>query len=186
MDDCIIFSNINDFIFCPASIYFHNLYGSRETITYQSHYQINGTKAHESVDTNTYSTKKEVITSMEVYCEKYKIVGKIDLYDMKKKLLVERKREIKNIYDGYIFQLYAQYFSLVEMGFPVNQLKLYSMVDNKSYSIPLPEEDNRMKRKFEETLNQMRTFDLCAFEQMNKEKCKKCIYYSACDRGGDD
>ena len=61
MDDCIIFSNISDFIFCPASIYFHNLYGSRETITYQNHYQINGTKEHETVDTNTYSTQKEII-----------------------------------------------------------------------------------------------------------------------------
>lgn len=36
MDDLIIISNLNDFIFCPASIYFHKLYGSEDTIMYQS------------------------------------------------------------------------------------------------------------------------------------------------------
>lgn len=30
MDDLIIISNLNDFIFCPASIYFHKLYGSMD------------------------------------------------------------------------------------------------------------------------------------------------------------
>lgn len=51
MDDIIIISNLNDFIFCPASIYFHKLYGSQDNLTYQSSYQINGSRAHESVDT---------------------------------------------------------------------------------------------------------------------------------------
>lgn len=46
MDDLIIISNLNDFI-CPASIYFHKLYGSEDTIMYQSKAQIDGTKAHE-------------------------------------------------------------------------------------------------------------------------------------------
>lgn len=40
MDDAIIISNLNDFIFCPASIYFHNLYGSRSTIMYQNSSQL--------------------------------------------------------------------------------------------------------------------------------------------------
>lgn len=53
MDDAIIISNLNDFIFCPVSIYFHNLYGNRATITYQNSDQINGTKAHESIDNKT-------------------------------------------------------------------------------------------------------------------------------------
>lgn len=47
MDDIIIISNLNDFIFCPASIYFHKLYGSEDVLMYQSSYQIDGTKAHE-------------------------------------------------------------------------------------------------------------------------------------------
>jgi hypothetical protein len=48
MDDYIIISNLNDFIFCPASIYFHNLYGSMDTFLYQGASQINGTDAANS------------------------------------------------------------------------------------------------------------------------------------------
>ncbi len=66
MDDIIIISNLNDFIFCPASIYFHKLYGSQDNLTYQSSYQINGSKAHESVDNSSYSTKKSIITALDV------------------------------------------------------------------------------------------------------------------------
>ena len=58
MDDAIIISNLYDFIFCPASIYFHKLYGSEDKLMYQTNYQIDGTKAHKSVDNKTYSTRK--------------------------------------------------------------------------------------------------------------------------------
>lgn len=92
MDDAIIISNLNDFIFCPASIYFHNLYGSRDTITYQGAAQINGKKAHEAVDKGTYSGRKHILTALDIYSEKYNIVGKIDIYDLDKKILTERKR----------------------------------------------------------------------------------------------
>lgn len=91
MDDVIIISNLNDFIFCPASIYFHKLYGSEDILMYQTAYQIDGTKAHEAVDNNTYSTKKSIITSLDVYSEKYGLFGKIDIFDSDRKLLIERK-----------------------------------------------------------------------------------------------
>lgn len=119
MDDIIIISNLNDFIFCPASIYFHKLYGSQDNLTYQSSYQINGSRAHESVDNSSYSTKKSIITALDVYSDKYKLSGKIDIYDMEKQLLVERKKHISKIYDGYVFQLYAQYYALTEMGYAI-------------------------------------------------------------------
>lgn len=121
MDDCIIISNLNDFIFCPASIYFHNLYGSQDTMTYQNSSQINGTSAHEAVDSGRYSVAKHIIIALEIYSEKYNLVGKIDIYDANSKTLVERKRQIKTIYDGYIFQIYAQYFALCEMGYEVRK-----------------------------------------------------------------
>ena len=59
-----------------------------------------------------------------MYCEKYRLLGKIDIYDGKKKILRERKRQIKQVYDGYIFQLYGQYFSLIEMGYEVDKKKI--------------------------------------------------------------
>ena len=60
MEDLILISNLNDFIFCPISIYFHKLYGNQDKLTYQSQYQINGTKAHEKVDNKQYSSRKDV------------------------------------------------------------------------------------------------------------------------------
>ena len=58
---------------------------------FQSKYQLNGTKSHETIDKNKYSTSSDKITSLEVYSEKFRIIGKIDIYDKKKELLVERK-----------------------------------------------------------------------------------------------
>ena len=75
MEEIILISYLNDFIFCPVSIYFHNLYGTLNKTLYQSHYQINGTNAHKSIDNKTYSDKKNVLQGTNVYCEKYGIEG---------------------------------------------------------------------------------------------------------------
>lgn len=182
MDDTIILSNLNDFIFCPASIYFHSLYGKQDTLSFQTDAQINGTKAHKKVDDNSYSTRKDILTSLEVYSGKYRILGKIDIYNMISKTLIERKKQIKTIYDGYIFQLYGQYFAMKEMGYEVQNLKLYSMDDNKNYKIPLPENNPEMLYKFENIINEMRTFSLDNFVQTNGKKCQYCIYEPSCDR----
>jgi CRISPR-associated protein Cas4 len=183
MDDYIIISNLNDFVFCPASIYFHNLYGSMDTMLYQSASQINGTNAHKAVDQGTYSEKKNIITALEVYSEQYNLVGKIDIYDGDSKTLTERKKKIRTIYDGYVFQIYAQYFAMKEMGYEVKKLRFYSMDDNKMYPVKLPEEDPAMKQKFEETIEQIKRFQIDGFVQDNIEKCRNCIYEPACDRG---
>ena len=118
---------------------------------FQSKYQLNGTKSHETIDKNKYSTSSDKITSLEVYSEKFRIIGKIDIYDKKKELLVERKKHIKEIYDGYVFQLYAQYYCMTEMGYNVSKLQIRSCDDNKIYKIKLPDEDKSMKEKFENT-----------------------------------
>ena len=183
MDESILISHLNDFIFCPASIYFHNLYGRQDTMSYQNSDQINGKKAHESVDTGKYSSRKEVISGIEVYSEKYGIVGKIDIYNEKEEQLVERKRTIKTIYDGYVFQLYAQYFCMEEMGYRVKKLLLHSMTDNKNYTVPLPRENPDMMQKFLNLLHDIKSFELAVFEQNNPQKCARCIYEPACDRG---
>ena len=167
MEDLIIISNLNDFIFCPASIYFHKLYGSQDNLLYQSSAQINGTKAHETIDEKTYSTRKSAMMSLDVYSEKYGLCGKIDLYESDKKRLI---------------QLYAQYYAMTEMGYEVKELCIRSMDDNKNYKIALPEKDLDMQQKFEQLIAEMRTFNLETFYQTNIEKCKNCIYEDACDR----
>lgn len=96
-DDYLPISYLNDFVFCPVSIYFHQLYGDQAPITYQCSDQINGTAAHEAIDTQTYSSHHDVLQAIPIVCEKYKLIGKIDLFYQKEGLLVERKKRIKNI-----------------------------------------------------------------------------------------
>lgn len=182
MRDEILITELNDFIFCPASIYFHHLYGDMEKMVYQSTDQINGTNAHQSVDAGTYSSKKDVLMGIDVFCEEFRLIGKIDVYFAKEHLLRERKKKIVRIYDGYVFQLYAHYFALREMGYEVERIEFLSLDDNKKYPIKLPEEDAAMYEKFCNTISEMRNFQLEKFQQSNPEKCLRCIYEPACDR----
>lgn len=84
------------------------------------------------------------------------------------------------MYDGYIFQVYAQYFGLTEMGYIVNKIRIYSMDDNKMYPIALPGENPGMLKKFEALISNMNKFELETFKQENIEKCSHCIYESLC------
>jgi len=175
-------SNLNDFIFCPISIYFHNLYGDQAKYTYQDKPQLLGTAVHKSIDEKTYSTRSDVLQGIDCFCGKYNLIGKIDLFDIEKKELTERKRKITRVYDGYIFQLYGEYFSLVEMGYEVEKMKLYSFVDNRIFNIDLPGNNPLMLEKFEKTIQELKSFKMDSFVQNNKEKCEHCIYADACDR----
>lgn len=173
-------SHLNDFIFCPVSIYFHLLEGEEERVLYQDTPQLNGTAAHSHSDDGTYSTEKTMLQGIPIYCERYDLFGKIDTFDSKRGVLTERKKRIKTIYDGYVFQLYAQYFALTDMGYDVRELRLYSMDDNKVYRINNPNEDERMFEKFEHLLNNIRSFSFDGFQQTNASKCEHCIYEALC------
>lgn len=172
-------SQLNDFIFCPVSIFFHSL-ETEENIMVQDSFQLNGTDAHKHSDSATYSTKKGVLQGVSVYCEKYNLVGKIDVFDEKTGILTERKKKIKTVYDGYIYQIYAQYFSLIEMGYKVNELRLYSMDDNKIHTVSKPEEDKIMFEKFERIISEINNFSFRNFKQSNISKCERCIYEPLC------
>lgn len=182
METYIPISYLNDFIFCPRSIYFHQLYGRVSTRLYHTNDQAKGLAAHQTIDHQAYSTEKAVLQGMEVFSERYNLCGKIDIYYGKTEELVERKKKIKVIYPGYIFQIYAQYFGLVEMGYPVKKLKLHSIDDNKNYPIPLPEEDLEQLKKFEELINEINCFSLSSEFTPNINKCRRCIYRNLCDQ----
>lgn len=181
MESYIQISLLNDFVFCPRSIYFHGLYGKKSTKFYHTYYQTKGLNAHRTIDTKTYTTAKNIFQGLDVYSEKYNLCGKIDVYDASKKLLTERKKKIKLIYDGYIFQLYAQYFCLTEMGYPVDEIRFYSMDDNKVYPIELPENQPEKFNEFENIIKQIQCFDLTARFDPNPNKCQNCIYNPMCD-----
>lgn len=179
MEPYLIISNLNDFIFCPRSIYFHNLYGQYSVKTYHRKPQTAGLIAHRTIDESTYSTKSHHITSLRVYSEEYRLCGAIDLYDSEKKALIERKRQIKVIYPGYRYQLWAQYLCMVEMGYEVEQIFFHSLIDNKRYPEPLP--DEKALREFQKVISDIRSYDLYAPYKPQKEKCLTCIYSHLCD-----
>ena len=182
MDDAIPISYLNDFVFCPASIYFHQLYGSMDTMLFQDTDQINGTFVHEAIEEIRYSSKIDILQAISVYSSKYNIIGKIDIFEIDTGRLTERKRKIKNVYDGYVYQLYAQFFALAEMGYTVNSMRFYSSETNKVFPIKMPYEDHELFEKFEETVKAIQEFKLDNFKQNNKDKCAHCIYEPACDR----
>lgn len=179
MQDYIRISQINDFIFCPFSIYLHGIYENFSEKTYHATYQTRGKIKHESIDTRKYSTSKNILQSLEVYSEKYRLTGKIDTLDVQSGTLVERKNKIVKIYDGYRYQLYAQYFCLSEMGYAVKKLALYSLSDNKKYSISVPHDEN--VKEFEAVLNKLRSFNAQGRLSKNPQKCEKCIYNNLCN-----
>lgn len=61
MDALILLTQLNDFIYCPISIYFHNLYKNMDVTLYQGEAQRLGTYAHSSVDNKNYSSKSSVL-----------------------------------------------------------------------------------------------------------------------------
>ena len=183
MEEPLNITALNDFIFCPVSIYFHGLYGDMERVLYQSSDQLNGTKAHETIDNAKYTGSVSTLQSLEVYCEKYNLIGKIDLFEKKTNTLIERKKKVKTIYDGYVFQVYAQYFAMTEMGYAVNKILIRSIDDNKNYPIELPQNNSTMLQKFENTIDEINKFNFSDFIQSNSEKCLHCIYEPYCDRG---
>jgi len=180
MEENIKISNLNDFIFCPRSIYFHNLYIQHDESIYKTIYQTKGTNSHKNIDAKKYSSKTDILTSVDIYNEELGIIGKIDIFDKTKGILTERKNKIKRLYDGYIFQLHAQYFCLIEMGFKVNEIRFHSLSDNKIYKIKLPSENE--KNELKELIKKIKHFDIedPNFTQ-NRKKCKMCIYKELCD-----
>jgi len=179
-ENTILMSNINDFLFCPVSIYFHNLMGNADRMMSQSKFQINGTDAHKTIEAGEYTSRKDVLQGVEVYCERYGLNGMIDLFDIKKEIITERKKKVSQLYDGQIFQVYGQYFALKEMGYEVKKIKVYSMDDNRTFDIIIPEDDPVMMERFESTLSDMRTFNPDNYVQTNPRKCSNCIYEPMC------
>jgi len=174
MESYIPISKINDFLYCPKSLYLHLMYENFNESLFHDKPQIEGRLNHQSIEEKTYSTAKRFIVGKEVYSDKYKIMGKIDIYDVETKTLIERKTKIKQIFDGYKFQLYAQYFCLKEMGYEVKRIILRSLKDNKNYEIPLPTQKD--EKEFEDLINKIWSFDSKQLINHHCPKCDKSIY----------
>ncbi len=187
METYIKLSTLNDFIFCPKSIYYHTLYDSYDKNIYQEQAQKEGTKVHEAVDNRTYSTRKNILQGMSVFSEGYQIAWKIDVFNTNTGELIERKNQIfldenKNpkIYLWQKYQLWGQMFCLEEMWYTIQSLWIYSVKDNKKYRIYKP--STKQLLAFQKVLKEYRKFDLLQKNwRQNTQKCKKCIYRELCD-----
>jgi CRISPR-associated protein Cas4 len=112
-----------------------------------------------------------------LYCEKYKIAGKIDYFNTKTGELVERKNKISYLHKGYMYQIWGQYFALREAGHRVRTLSIHSKTDNKKYNVPLPTQKD--EKDFASLLQKMRNFDPKTLLQTHTDKNgKESIYGS--------
>lgn len=180
MESLWTMTQLNDFIFCPRSLYYSGIYkNTGSTEVYHQTPQLNGKAVHEAVDEGRYSSRRDVLQGNTVYCDKYKLVGRIDTFDIATGTLTERKNSITAVYDGFRFQLYAQYFALTEMGYLVKSMRLYSVKDNTVYPIPIP--DARQTADFEHVLHCMMEWTPERGFSANPRKCKACIYSALCD-----
>ncbi|MDR3048117.1 MAG: type V CRISPR-associated protein Cas4 [Bacteroidales bacterium] len=180
MEDYITISSLNDFIFCPYSIYLHNVYMGGKEDLYHATPQTQGKAAHATIDEKKYSSKKDEITSLLVFCDELGIAGKIDIYKGKEKLLIERKYKLETIYRGQIYQLWAEYFCMTEMGYEVEKLAFYAISTNKMFPVEIPtEEDKKELADFILKFNQFNPEDAIL---INENKCNHCIYCNLCDK----
>lgn len=181
MNDYITISTLNDFIFCPYSIYLHNVYMETDETMFHAAPQTRGKFAHETIDRKTASNCADDILALPVYSEEYGLMGKIDVYKRKSRKLIERKFQLKQVFQGQIYQLWGQMFCLKEMGYEVEELAFYEISTNKMIPVKIPdEEDIQMFRRF---IEKFRAYDPANTSiAINPNKCSHCIYCNLCDK----
>lgn len=179
MGNYILISNLNDFTFCPYSIYLHNVYMDTDEDIYKAEPQTRGKIAHESVDEKTSSSKNE-IQSLPISSDELGVMGKIDVYRQKEKLLIERKYKLKNIYRGQLYQIWAQYYCMIEMGYEIDKIAFYEISTNKMIPLDLPTDNE--KQELQELIYKYRNYNLEDNFTLNENKCLHCIYCNLCDK----
>ena len=143
--------------------------------------QIRGRSVHETIDKKTASNRADDILSLPVYSEEYGLMGKIDVYKRNICKLIERKYQLKRIFQGQIYQLWAQMLCMKEMGYDVKELAFYEISTNKMIPIKMP--DKEELSMFKHFIERFRKYnpEETAFP-INPSKCRHCIYCNLCDK----
>lgn len=179
MDNLIQISKINDFIFCPYSIYLHSIYENFSEKTYHDIPQSRGRIRHKNIDIGKYSTAAKFLQGAAIYSEEHGLIGKLDIYNKETQELIERKYRVKQIFEGYKYQLYAQKLCLEEQGLQVSRMLIHSLADNKRYEIIMSNDDITA---FFNLISEMRIFSLEDFRGgVSPNKCLNCIYSTLCE-----
>ena len=120
---------------------------------------------------------------MPVMSEELGVMGKIDVFRKKEKKLIERKYQLKHIYQGQVYQLWAQYFCMVEMGYEVREIAFYEISTNKTIPISLPTDSEKLELM--SFIRSFREYDPVRPFVANPNKCHHCIYCNLCDKTED-
>ena len=147
---------------------------------YHASPQTKGKLSHATIDEKTASNKKDDLQSLPIIFLRLGIMGKIDIYRTKEKLLIERKYNLKTIYRGQLYQLWAQYFCMKEMGYEVEKLAFYEISTNKTTFVELPTKEDRAE--LEKLIEDFRNYDPEIEFLQNENKCKHCVYCNLCDK----
>lgn len=180
MTDYIPISTLNDFIFCPYSIYLHNVYMETDEGLYHATPQTKGKLAHEPVDTKTSSNRSDDVLALPVYSEQLGLMGKIDVYKRREKKLIERKYQLKQIYQGQLYQLWAQFYCMTEMGYKIESIAFYEISTNKMIPVAIPSDSD--KQKLQNFISSFKSFEPLLPIPVNPNKCRHCIYCNLCDK----
>ena len=146
--------------------------------------QTRGKNAHSIVDDKKVSHNNNIIEALPVLSKTLGVYGKIDVYNSDTKTLVERKYQLKRIYKGQIYQLWAQYFCLIEMGVEIVNLVFYEISTRKTFQIKLPSEQE--KTELVSFLESYRNYNPNNTITANPNKCFHCIYSNLCDKTNKD
>lgn len=179
-NDFIAISTLNDFIFCPYSIYLHNVFEGTDEDVFYALPQFKGKEAHSSVDSKSNSLGCRVIESLSVQSLKFGLFGKIDLFFLETGELVERKNILKKIFTGQVYQLWAQCICMQEMGYAVKSLSFYEITTRKRTSIKIPDTSDLLQ--FSHFLDEYKSVNLRSYKPKNANKCSHCIYCALCDK----
>src|SRR5690606_33917223 len=112
METFLPITYLNDFVFCPYSIYLHQVFDNNVEEVYSAKPQQKGKSEHRDIDTINKDEDAQPIQILKgayVISTRLGVYGKIDTLFVTEKKLVESKYNIVTLYRGYYYQLWAQY-----------------------------------------------------------------------------
>ncbi len=68
-EDYISISTLNDFIFCPYSIYLHNVYMESDNSMFHAAPQTTGRIAHRTIDTKKANNTERILNNLKIMIE---------------------------------------------------------------------------------------------------------------------
>ena len=179
MNGLIPISYLNDFLFCPYSIYLHQVYRGTEEETVKALPQKSGTSAHARMEKRK-EEEPDVLLSLPVLSEDLGLWGVIDEYNSVAEELTEYKNKLTAVFPGQKMQAYAQYFCMMESGYPVKTIRLVELVSGNVFPISIPGKEEL--HGLEMLIARIRDWNPDEIVMVNTNKCRKCIYCPLCEK----